>query len=296
MESREFLETKLQEDYDRVTKKQILEGLVPKKTTLRINTRKTTKEKIEEILEKNHLNYQTVPWNKDGIVLETEAEETLKKLEIYQQGEIYLQNLSSQIPPFIVDAKKQELVLDMAASPGSKTTEMFNLSNGEALITAVEKDKLRSERLKYNLFHQGATKVSVLVMDARNLSEDLKFDKVLLDAPCSGSGTLKNSDIEQSGFSKELVEKSIHRERTLLKKAIAIVKKGGEITYSTCSILKCENEEIIQEALKTNQVEIIPIEKDFSPAKLLPTTIEGTICVCPDETYEGFFVAHLRKK
>ena len=119
-----------------------------------------------------------------------------------------------------------------------------------------------------------------------------------MDAPCSGSGTLNLNDPElEKVFTKELVERSIKTQKELLKKAIRILKTNGELIYSTCSILKEENEKVVEEILKLGNVEIIPIDThEFKDIPLLPVNIEGTICVCPNELYEGFYVAKLRKK
>jgi len=201
------------------------------------------------------------------------------------------------IPPLVVNPKEKESILDMAAAPGGKTTQMFALSNGQAMITACEKNKIRAEKLKYNLEKQGATRVTVMVQDARNLDDFFSFDKILLDAPCSGSGTLNSNDKNLSKyFTEELINRSIKTQKDLFKKAINVTKKNGEIIYSTCSILKEENEMALKEVLKRGNIEIVPIDKnEFGDIPLLPVDIEGTICVCPTELYEGFFVAKLKK-
>lgn len=268
-----------------------------KKTTFRTNTSKTENSKIKEVLKNNNISYQEVSWYKDAFILDNETEKTISRLQLYQNGEIYLQNLSSMIPPFVLNPKENESILDMTASPGSKTTQMANLSNGKALITAVEKNKIRAERLKYNVEHQGAKRVNIMIEDARRLNDFFQFDKVLLDAPCSGSGTLNFQDEKAfANFSESLVENSAKIQKELLKKAIKLTKVGGEIIYSTCSILQEENENVIEEVLKSNLVEIVPISnelKDNLPT--LKTKIDGVLCIRPTQIYEGFFVAKLKK-
>lgn len=113
-----------------------------------------------------------------------------------------------------------------------------------------------------------------------------------------GSGTLNIEDKNlEKTFTKKLIEKSMTSQLALLKKAINILKTGHEMIYSTCSILSCENEEIVEKALKGQKAKIVPIEfegKDTLP--LLPTKIEGTLCVRPTKIYEGFFIAKIRKE
>ena len=128
--------------------------------------------------------------------------------------------------------------------------------------------------------------------DARKLSDYFSFDKILLDSPCSGSGT---TNVFEPDFSEELIERSTKIQETLLKKALNILKPGGEIIYSTCSILKQENEEILKKVLKNNNIQIKPIQLS-NEIPTLPVDIDGTICVCPTKLYEGFFVAKMYKK
>lgn len=113
-----------------------------------------------------------------------------------------------------------------------------------------------------------------------------------------GSGTLNlNSKNIEKTFTKELLDRSIKTQKELIKKAVNILKKDGELIYSTCSILKEENEQVIENILKLSNVEIIPISTDlFKDIPLLQVNIKGTICVCPSNLYEGFFVAKLKKK
>ena len=159
-------------------------------------------------------------------------------------------------------------------------------------------NKIRLDRLKYNLEKQGATSTNVMNIDARKLDDFFSFDKVLLDAPCSGSGTLNTNDKNlEKYFTKELIQRSEKTQSELLQKAINVLKPGNEMVYSTCSILQEENEENIQKYIKKGLVEIVPINlMQYEEIPKLPTKIEGTMCICPDELYEGFFVAKLRKK
>ena len=172
---------------------------------------------------------------------------------------------------------------------------MAALSGNKAYITACEKNKIRGEKLKYNLEKQGASMVNVMLEDAGNLSDFFSFDKILLDAPCSGSGTLYSEDTRiEKTFTPKLIQKTVKAQTQLLRKAINILKPGKEMIYSTCSILQEENEDIINNIINSGKMEIIPIKIDRT-IPTLPTKIKGTLCVCPNEEYEGFFVAKLKK-
>lgn len=292
MQIPQFFNEMLQKQYGEELTNKIIEGYTKQRTvTLRVNTIKATTETIKSRLREAKIEFEEVEWNKDALIIKNVREEEIKKLEIYENGEIYLQSLSSMLPPIILEPKAGENILDMAAAPGGKTTEIAALTQNRAFITACEKNKIRAERLKFNLQKQGVGCVNVMIEDARKLSDFFSFDKILLDAPCSGSGTMSVFD---TGFNKELIDRSSKTQEELLRKALKILKTGGEMVYSTCSILAQENEDILKRVLPKSNAEIVPIEH-MAGIPLLPTSIEGVMCVCPTELYEGFFVTKIRK-
>lgn len=294
----EFLYNLLNNQYGQNITTQIVNGYnSTRPITLRVNTLKSNTDYIKDILNRNNINYHNVSWYSDALILNNVSILQIKQLDIYKNGEIYLQSLSSMIPPLILSPQKDENILDMAAAPGGKTTQMLALSDNKAYITATEKNKIRAERLKYNITKQNANRINVMVSDARNLDNFFSFDKILLDAPCSGSGTLNINDEKQlSSFTEDLINRSSKFQSSLLEKAITLLKHNHEIVYSTCSILKAENENILQKFISKNKIEIVPIDySTFSDIPLLPTSIDGTLCISPSDLYEGFFVAKLRK-
>lgn len=293
-----FLIEMLNQQYGEEITSKILEGYSQKRmVTFRVNTLKTSIEKVEEVLKNNNIEFKKVSWSDVAYIVKNVREDTLKELEIYKKGEIYLQSLSSMLPPIVLEPKENTDILDMCAAPGGKTTELASLTNNNANITACELNKIRIEKLKYNIEKQGATSVYIMQEDSRRINDFFSFDNILLDAPCSGSGTLNVEDVNlEKTFTKKLIEKSQKAQLELLNKAVKILKQGQEMVYSTCSILNVENEEIVSKILKNNKVEIVPIEfegKEELP--LLPTKIDGTLCVMPTEFYEGFFIAKIRK-
>ena len=263
---------------------------VQRPVTLRANNLKTSLEKVKEKLDEAQIEYETISWYEKALIIKNVREEEIRKLEIYENGEIYLQSLSSMLPPIILEPKAGENILDMTAAPGGKTTEIAALTENKAYITACEKYKIRAERLKFNLQKQGVKSANIMVEDARKLSDYFSFDKILLDAPCSGSGT---ENIFDKNFSKELVERSVKFQEELLSKALKILKPGGEMVYSTCSILKQENEKVLERVLSKGNAQIEPIT--VQDIEVLPSKIAETITVCPTENYEGFFVAKIKK-
>ncbi len=259
--------------------------------TLRVNNLKSNLTEIKNALAKENINFKEVPWFKEGLIIENVREDIIKKLDIFEDGKIYMQSLSSMIPPIVLSPKKEENILDMAAAPGGKTSQIASMTDNKSWITACEKNRIRGERLKYNLEKQGVTCTNIMIQDARNLSEYFSFDKILLDAPCSGSGTESINRIKDI---KELVERCSKIQEQLLLKALKLLKTGHEMVYSTCSILSLENEDVINKVRKKINFEIVHIEK-VEGIEFLPTKIDGTICVKPNEFFEGFFVTKIRK-
>ena len=254
----EFLKTMLIEQYGEEIANKIIDGYSKQRyVTLRANTIKATNEEIKKELKNSNIEYKEIEWYKDALIIKNVKENEIRKMPIYEDGKIYLQSLSSMLPPIVLEPKEGENILDMAAAPGGKTTQIAAITDNDSYITACEKNKIRAERLKYNLQKQGVTCTNVMTEDARQLSDYFSFDKILLDAPCSGSGT---ENVFENNFSEELIKRSRKAQENLLMKALNILKTGGEMIYSTCSILKKENEEIIEKALESNKIEIIPIK------------------------------------
>lgn len=293
----DFLYEMLKQEYTHEELEKIVKGYnSTRPLTFRVNKLKSTKEEIEEFLEKENINYELVSWYPDAFIIKDKV--NLEDYSIYQEGKIYLQSLSSMIPVLFLDLKENDSVLDMCSSPGGKTTQMASITNNSVLITAVEKNKIRSERLKYNIEKQGVKRVNIMNVDARRIDDYFKFDKILLDAPCSGSGTLYLNDKNiQDNFTTDLINRSIKVQRELLKKASKLLKKDGILVYSTCSILKEENEANVEMILKDKTLELIEIDKNIlAGVPLLTSNIDGVISVCPSNLYEGFFVAKFKKR
>lgn len=295
----EFFKELLENQYEQSDIDRILKGLaLQRKVTIRVNIIKSTVEQIKDELIKHNVKFTEIDWNPLALIIENSTEQDLQELDIYKNGEIYLQSLSSMLPPIIMEPKAEEDILDMCAAPGGKTTQIAAITENKAHITACEMNTIRAERLKYNLEKQGVTSAFVMQKDSREIDDFFSFDRILLDAPCSGSGTLDlNNEEAFKYFTLRLVEKTSKAQAKLIAKAVKLLKPGHEMIYSTCSILSIENEEIVENILKDKKMEIVPISLNgLDHIEKLPTKIAGTLCVCPNELYEGFFIAKLRKK
>lgn len=274
----------LTKEYGEELTNSIIEGYVDKYTTIRCNV---DKEEVINILNDLNIEYEEVNNNPYALVLKNCNEKDIELLDLYKEGKIYLQSLSSQLPPLYMKVEEKDQILDMCAAPGSKTTELAYLYPN-SLITANEVNKIRADRLKYNLDKQSVHNVTVINNDATQLSPYMMFDSILLDAPCSGSGTIGDNKV----FNMD-VNKIANIQQKLLNKAISLLKNDKYMIYSTCSILKEENEEIVKSVL-SDDVEIVPINIDG--VELLPSTLDGVLTIKPNKYYEGFFICLLHKK
>ena len=294
----EFLPAMLEEEHGHEYTQKIIAGYSNRLVSLRVNTIKSSAEEIAGVLKDSGIKFKTVLWSNNAFVITNAREKSLWDLDIYKQGKIYLQSLSSMLPPIALMPRAGADILDMTAAPGGKTTEMAALSNNMAHITACEMSRVRAEKLKYNLNKQGTTCVYVMIQDARRLDDFFSFDQILLDAPCSGSGTLDINNVKiKTTFTQKLIEKSIALQAALLKKAIKLLKPGGEMVYSTCSVLSSENEEILEKMLSDKNIDVIPIQfSGMDELPMLPAKIPGTLSIYPNSYYEGFFIARIKKR
>lgn len=267
-------------------------------TSLRVNTLKTSTADITRQLAETGLSAEQALFYPDALKLPPDSEPALKKLTMFSDGEIYLQSLSSMIPPLLLDANPGDEVLDMCAAPGGKTSEIVQLSKGQCMVTACEPDHIRCERLRSNLRRLGCERVNVLNTDARKLDDFLRFDRILLDAPCSGSGTLQlNRMEEKQAFSQKLVANSVRLQKELLIKACKLLKRGGKLVYSTCSLLQQENEGHFAAKIPGfEKMRLAGIQAElFSDVPLINNAMPGTMTVMPGSNFEGFFVAVFEK-
>lgn len=295
-----FFEPLLLEQYGADDAARIQEGCaVRRAATLRANALKATREGVADALDAAGIGWEAVPWYADAFVLDGACERKVRELSLYEQGAVYLQSLSSMLPPLVLAPRAGADVLDMCAAPGGKTTQMAALSGGRAHIAACEMNGPRAQKLRFNIERQGAPSVNVMQTDARRLDDLFSFDQILLDAPCSGSGTLSVRDPKMPRrFTPALVQKSTKAQRALLAKALRLLKPGGTLVYSTCSVLACENEDVVEaclkEASRNGGYRLVPVElPQAQDLPRLPGRLPETLTVCPTDRYEGFFVARI---
>lgn len=274
---------------------EIIDNMMLKRSNaFRINTLLSKKEYVLNELDKLGIKYHKSNIS-DFSYLVDANNETLMSLDLFKEGKIYLQSLSSQIPPLALNLGENIDILDMCAAPGGKTSEIAQMVNNKSNIMACEENKIRLEKLKYNLCHLGCKNINVIHTDARKLDSFFRFDSILLDAPCSGAGTINiENPKDLSYFSMLLVKNSAKTQKQLLKKAIEILKPGCSLVYSTCSILKEENEEVVKTILNKNII-LEDMNINISNDCLLESTLDKVLTIKPSKEYEGFFIAKIKK-
>lgn len=294
----------LYQNYTPLMVDKILSGLSGERmTTVRVNTIKYSVQEFIKYCKEKNIKFERVLWYKDAFIIKNINEKQIQKLDIYEKGYIYLQSLSSMMPPIILDPKKGERILDLTAAPGSKTTQIATLMENEGYILANELDKIRCERLKYNIQKQGVSIAEIINQRGERLGSQFaeSFDKVLLDAPCSGEGRfLANSVKTYRDWSLKTVKELSKLQRKLFKSAYEALKKNGIMVYSTCTLNTDENEEILEWAIQNFNLKMLNIELEIK--NTLPIFTEGlnkqiekSIKIMPSKIQEGFFVAKLQK-
>lgn len=281
----------------------IFRGIAEKRlTTLRVNTLKYDIQSLMKYFKEINIKFERVLWYNDALIIKNANEKDIQKLEIYQKG-IYLQSLSSMVPPLVLNPKEGENVLDLTAAPGSKTTQIASLMNGKGHILANELDKLRCERLKYNVQSQGAEIVDVINGRGEKIGDlyPEQFDKVLLDTPCSGEGRFTIYNVQSyKTWSPKTVNDLTKMQRKLFKSAFNALKPNGTLVYSTCTLNKQENEEILQWALDNFNVKLLPINIEIKEAlhafnEGMSKDLNKAIRILPSKNMEGFFVSKFIK-
>ena len=232
--------------------------------------------------------------------------ELLGKTLEFAVGKYYVQSLSSMIPPHVLKPSGDDRVLDLAAAPGSKTSQLAEMMNNKGTLYANEPNVNRLKGLVFNLDKLNFVNIGVIKYKGELLSKVFEnyFDKILVDAPCSALGIVQKKGEVSNWWNTNQVDKIANLQLRLLISAIKMAKTGAEIVYSTCTLAVEENEMVLDKVLKNYPVELIDIElpvkshegftsyngEDFNPAvskarRIIPWEIQS----------EGFFVAKLKK-
>ncbi|MBQ4531505.1 MAG: RsmB/NOP family class I SAM-dependent RNA methyltransferase [Lachnospiraceae bacterium] len=217
---------------------------------LRINT---LKMQAEEALRKLPFQLEPVSWCDTGFYYK--EEERPGKSPYHEAGLYYIQEPSAMITAELAQIKPGEKVLDLCAAPGGKTTQIACKLQGEGILVSNEINSARAAILSQNVERMGIKNGIVTNENPKRLSEHFVsyFDKIIVDAPCSGEGMFKKEPIAVAEWSEENVENCAKRQAEILTCAAKMLKPGGRIVYSTCTFAKQENEDTIENFVKENE-------------------------------------------
>jgi NOL1/NOP2/sun family putative RNA methylase len=279
----------------------------PPRNFLRCNTLKISPDELVKRLKEKWNAVQPYPENPEIILIDQDLlpGELGNSIE-HLLGYYYIQEVCSMMSVIALNPEPNELVLDCCASPGSKTTQIAAKMENKGTIIANDLKMDRIMILSANLERQGASNTIITREDAiglcSKLSKNFKFDKILLDAPCSGEGTLRSSVKTFEMWNEKVVKKFSRQQKKFIAFALKTLKVGGTLVYSTCTHAPEENESVINFALKNFPVKL---EKIQLPLKTRPGVLEWedekfdkSIVLChriypQDNDSEGFFVAKL---
>lgn len=269
---------------------------------IRVNTIKISVPDLVKRLEKNW-KLDKVPWCDEGLWIRG-ARTDIGNLVEHTLGYIYVQEAASMIPPVVLDPKPGDIVLDMCSAPGSKSTQIAQYMKNKGVLVCNDVSGKRLAPLGINLQRCGVSNTLVTLMQGWRF-KGFEFDKILVDAPCSGTGTIRKSLRTIRDWNPNSVRVMAGQQKRLLATAIDNVKSGGTVVYSTCTLEPEENEGVISWALeKYDNIKLEEIKLDIKRSKPV-TEFEGQtynpevkkcLRIYPqDNDTEGFFVTKIRK-
>ncbi len=269
------------------------------KQCIRVNTLATTPAALQQRLEAKGVQLKKIPFAENGFWIEKSHFAIGASIE-YLRGLLTPQEAAAQFPVHVLDPKPGERVLDMAAAPGVKTSQIAAQMKNKGELVVIEKNNLRVPALKSNLERLGVTNAIVFNTDSAKLVEwGLAFDRVLLDAPCMGNYTQRDWLQKHDLFE---LQRNTKTQQELIRAAILMTKQNGTIVYATCSLEPEENEQIIDWALKQFPVKCVStglsigVPGIVNPlGKHLHKDITHCRRIWPGQT-EGFFIARLVKQ
>ena len=280
----------------------------PLRQSIRVNTLKVRVRDVTENLGKN-FHLEQVPWCGEGFFVQPRSAETEARITNtleYHLGLIFSQEASSMIPPVVLDVKPGQLVLDMAAAPGSKTTQIGMYMKNRGCIVANDVKRKRLNILIQNIQKCGVLNAWVTMKDARFFRRfENTFDRVLLDAPCSNVGMIRKNYRHLKLWSKRKVESLSRLQKELILAGYKALKPGGIMVYSTCTLEPPENEEVVDHLISKTDARVeeinLPLKKTkpFTSfeGKKYDSQVKNCLRIHPqDNDTEGFFVAKIIKE
>ena len=218
--------------------------------SIRVNTLKITVSDLKKRLDQKGFKLEPIEWIPYAFKVIKETY-NLGSTHEFLQGYYYLQNIASMLPALILDPKPNDIVIDMCAAPGSKATHLAQIMKNEGTLILIDRNRKRIPALETNIRRMEIINSIVINMDASDLSKlNIKATKILLDAPCTGEGLIRQDPNRKKSRKLKDIEKMASIQKRLLKAGLNALKSDGELLYSTCSIAPEENELVVHEVLE----------------------------------------------
>ncbi|OGH96058.1 MAG: 16S rRNA (cytosine(967)-C(5))-methyltransferase [Candidatus Melainabacteria bacterium GWF2_32_7] len=260
--------------------------------SIRINTLKTSKSEVIALFRENNVEFEESLISDECLILKNPG--NIKNLAGFKEGFWSVQGESSSLVAKVLDPQKEERILDLCAAPGGKTTHIAALMQNSGEIIAVDISKDRIKKIKENCERLGITCVKTVVVDASTFFDDDRFDKILIDAPCSNTGVFSKRPDARWKRTQEDIKKLTEIQLEILQNASGLLKEGGVLVYSTCSIEPEENILLVQDFLKNNPN--FAFENISKQLPCLEEGKEGYIQILQSKHgIDGFFMAKLKK-
>ena len=276
--------------------------------SIRINTLKGSTSNIVSELKDLGWSGESFKWYNHGLTIDDGLESVLSS-DLAVDGSIYIQNAASWLPVIVLDPKRDETVLDVCAAPGGKTSHIAAMTQNQANITANDNSRPRLARTKANLARLNVTNVDFTLYDASQLARKFDgqmFDKILLDAPCSGEGMMTlGNDKDFASWSVAHIKRLQQLQRRMIAQAWQLLRPGGTLVYSTCTMAPEENEAVIDYLLRHNediepQIIKLDLQNRVPPVlewntKKYDPRLQFAMRLIPSKELEAFFVCKLVK-
>ncbi|MGG0915819.1 16S rRNA (cytosine(967)-C(5))-methyltransferase RsmB [Bacillus velezensis] len=272
--------------------------LIPPKQTLRVNHIKSDRETVLNEMEKAGLEAEAGDLSPDAIKL---LKGNIANTAFFQNGRVSIQDESSMLVARALDPKPGETVLDACAAPGGKSAHIAELMENEGSLTSLDLHRHKVKLIKEGAERLGLTIIDAQTMDARKAGEAFgaeRFDRILVDAPCSGFGVIRRKPDMKYTKTPEDSRRLSEIQLGILREIAPLVKKGGTLVYSTCTMDRTENEEVMHAFIQEHP----EFEPDLSlekrlPEKARPFVQDGSLQILPHYFgTDGFFISSMRKK
>ena len=280
-----------------------------RQTSFRVNSLKVETEALTRELVDAGFSLVPIPWNPDAFSVPPDQRRALTDTAACREGRLYIQNPSSMLVPMVLDPRPQDQILDLCAAPGSKTLQLAAMMSNGGRIAAVDSVRARFFKLRANLEIAGVENADTYLKDGSGVWRQCRerFDRVLVDAPCSSEGRFSAGDPASfANWRPRKIREMQRKQRRLLFSAVQSLRPGGTLVYSTCTFAPEENEVVVDGLVRrfSSALRVEAIEPPCSNVqngltrwsdKPLNPELAKAVRLLPDNLMEGFFICKIAK-